>query len=257
MLRRIVYPSFVVLLPFLMNIQVWHGPEAERSFFVGDPEDSYHPDLRTIELALFNGEVPLWNPYDRGGFPFAADPQPGVLYPLNWILAAVGHLLGGVTLGLTQFKMLLHVSIAGLCMYLFMRDREQPAPAAAVAAVSYEFGAYFAPQLVFSLIWPLAWTPLLLLSLDRLFARPTAYRAVATAGVMGLITNAGSPPAVFYSTLIALPYFGLRFVESLRVSPLKEWVSRTGLQLLFAGALGGRAAGRENLVQGAEKTNFK
>ena len=238
MLRKIVYPSFVVLLPFLMYVQIWHGADPERTYFTGDAGDSYYPDLRAIENALFDGQFPLWNPYDRAGFPFAADPQTGVLYPLNWLLALIGHLQGGVSFGLTQFKMLLHISIAGLSMYLFMRDREQPEPSAAVAAVSYQFGAYFAPQALFSLIWPLAWTPLLLRSFDRLFARPTLLSALAVAGFMGLITNAGSPPGAFYGALIALPYFGLRLAESLEGVRLKQWAASTGVHVLLAGGVG-------------------
>ncbi len=238
MLRKFVYPCFVVVLPFLMYIQLWHGRAHERMYLAGDLEDSYYPDLRVIELALFDGQFPLWNPYDRAGYPFAADPQPGVLYPLNWLLAAIGHLQGGVSLGLTHFKVLLHIAIAGLGMYLFMRERKQPEPAAAVAAVSYQFGAYFAPQIVFSLNWPLAWTPFLLRGLDRLFARPTPFAAFAVAGFMGLIVNAGSPPAVFYGALIAAPYFVLRLAESLRARPFKDWAVGPGRALLLAGGLG-------------------
>src|SRR3990167_919457 len=52
----------------------------------GDTFLYFYPywDYRAQELLA--GRLPLWNPYLFMGAPFLANPQAGVLYPLNWPL---------------------------------------------------------------------------------------------------------------------------------------------------------------------------
>ena len=47
----------------------------ETAYFEWDVSEQYWPDLVYLCGALHEGELPSWNPYDRGGYPFVADPQ--------------------------------------------------------------------------------------------------------------------------------------------------------------------------------------
>lgn len=237
MLQRLGYPLLLILLPFAMYVQTWHGALPDRQHVAGDPGDSYWPDLAAIELAFTHGEFPLWNPYERAGYPISADPQPGVLYPVNWLLAFVGYLSGGVSFGLLQFKLLMHMSLAGLGMYMYLRGRGQPRAAGAVGGVAYQVGGFFAYNLMYSMNWPLAWAPWLLWSIDRLALQPRAARAVEVAVMAGLIVNAGSPPAVYYAAMIAVPYFVYRIVVAREGQRWLDWLRKIGPSALGAGAL--------------------
>ena len=66
---------------------------AMRAFAFANLLTNQHPDILSFWLprsclmgrSLSAGHVPLWNPYEMAGSPFAADPQSGWLY-LPWML---------------------------------------------------------------------------------------------------------------------------------------------------------------------------
>ena len=43
-------------------------------WFEWDVPEQYWPDLVYACEAQYDGEMPLWNPYDRAGYPYYADP---------------------------------------------------------------------------------------------------------------------------------------------------------------------------------------
>ena len=58
-------------------------------WFEWDVPEQYWPDLVYLCDALHEGVLPAWNPYDRAGYPYYADPQAGIYYPLNWMICAL------------------------------------------------------------------------------------------------------------------------------------------------------------------------
>jgi hypothetical protein len=46
----------------------------------------YIPNLAHLARGLDSGIVPLWNPWQGAGLPFAANPGTGAWYPLSWLL---------------------------------------------------------------------------------------------------------------------------------------------------------------------------
>ncbi|MFH1436252.1 MAG: hypothetical protein ABIJ56_11095 [Pseudomonadota bacterium] len=223
--------AFLFASPFIAYLAVWAvaGPDAKH--FFGDTFEEYWPDLAYIYNAFSEGSFPLWSPYERGGWPFCCDPQAGVLYPVNWILVAVGYLLGGVSYQLLQVKILLHLSIAGISMAIFLRGLKLPSLPALAGGIAYQLGPFMLVHAHFSLIWPAAWMPLVLYFTDRLFKNRTIADAVLLAIFVGMATMAGSPPTVFYGFLVAGPYFVMRLVEYLRSEGLKDGISQLWLPL--------------------------
>jgi len=59
-------------------------------WFEWDVPEQYWPDLVYVCESLHRAELPYWNPYDRGGYPFYADPQAASFHPLTWAICAVG-----------------------------------------------------------------------------------------------------------------------------------------------------------------------
>ena len=70
---------------------------------------------------LSNGEIPLWNPYNNGGFPFIADTQAAVFYPPRLTTIALARLSGGWSYHALELEMTAHVLAYRLLMYIFLR----------------------------------------------------------------------------------------------------------------------------------------
>ena len=86
--------------------------------------------------ALAEGVFPLWNPMIVGGLPFIDALHGDALYPASLLNAwmPVHRFIG--------WKLVLHVFLAGVCMYAFLRTRRIGRPAALVAGIGYAFAPY-------------------------------------------------------------------------------------------------------------------
>jgi hypothetical protein len=211
---------FVTLaIPALVFVRVWAGPAKERAHFWGDPPGTYWGDLVVIARIAGTGRFPLWNPFDRGGDPICADPEPGVLYPVNWLFVAFSALTKNSDFALMQAKILLHIGLAGVAMLLFLRARSLRPAAALGGAVAYTLGPYLMNQAQYSLVWPTAWLPFVLLATDHLFRARTLGSAMLFSIATFCLVVAGSFPGAFYCALVAIPYFVFVFVQTLRSAP--------------------------------------
>lgn len=74
----------------------------------------YEPHIRFLRDAVFDGRLPLWNPYIGLGRPFLADVQPAVLYPGTYLVV-----FGGAV-GLFIF-LWLHTLVGAAGMFAFCR----------------------------------------------------------------------------------------------------------------------------------------
>jgi hypothetical protein len=63
----------------------------ERSFILyGDFKHQFLPFHHFISSELWQGRLPLWNPYLLVGHPFQADVQSGVFYPVTLLFSLLG-----------------------------------------------------------------------------------------------------------------------------------------------------------------------
>ncbi|HET6612180.1 MAG TPA: hypothetical protein VFG83_09335 [Kofleriaceae bacterium] len=191
--------------------QVWSGDVG----FGWDTIETYWADLAYLSDQLFHGEWPLWNPYGRGGYPFHADPQAGLYYPVNWLFAVAGGVMGGVGWWTIQIKMLAHHVLAGLMMHAYIRSRGLPRTAAVVASVAWVCSAPMMVHKASGVLWPMVWIPLIWLCCDRMVARPSWRRGCALAFALYLAGSAGSPPGLFYTLIAAALYGGYRVIARL------------------------------------------
>jgi hypothetical protein len=139
---------------------------ALRGFAFGGLLSNQHPDILSFWLprsclmgrSLSTGHVPLWNPFEMAGTPFAADPQSGWLY-VPWMLASWLFGCGG---GLRAF-IVLQPMLAGLGLYWFLRREGLNRVAATAGGISVAM-AIAASNVAISLPFAgaIAWTPLVL-----------------------------------------------------------------------------------------------
>lgn len=112
---------------------------ALRGFVFGDRLSNQHPDLLAFVLprlsflgrSLASGHVPLWNPFDMTGTPYAADPQSGWLYLPPMLLFST--LSPGAAM---RAFIALNPMLAGIGAYAFLRKERLRRVAATVGGLS-------------------------------------------------------------------------------------------------------------------------
>ncbi|MFB3738425.1 MAG: YfhO family protein [Candidatus Velamenicoccus archaeovorus] len=139
---------------------------ALRGFAFADLLSNQHPDLLSFWLprscflgrSLSAGHVPLWNPFEMAGTPFAADPQSGWLSTSTMLTSW----LFGCGDGLRAL-IVLQPLLAGLGLFWFLRREELGRVAATMGGLSLAM-AIAASNVAISLPFAgtLAWTPFVL-----------------------------------------------------------------------------------------------
>jgi len=92
-------------------------------FFIGD--------------SLQNGQLPLWLPYAKLGFPLYFDPQ--TWYPVSWIIA----LTTGYSIFTIQAEYVLHVFLAGVGMYYFTNQFSDDNKVRLFASIIFMLSGFF------------------------------------------------------------------------------------------------------------------
>ena len=157
-------------LELLAVFQPWAGharaiwdsvPRVENPLL--DALQQYFPRRVYMSEALRGGWLPLWNPYVYGGSPFLATQQGAVLYPPAWLLTlfAPERQAG--------WSALLHLSLAALGSYLFLRRLALLPVAATAGAVAFAFNGFITVWLAYPNVtqWTLCWLPLALYCWER------------------------------------------------------------------------------------------
>lgn len=114
------------------------------SFVLRDFNRFGYPLAAYVHDSFWEGEIPLWNPYNHCGLPFLAQWNTLVCYPPSLI-----YCLFPVSWGLNVFC-LLHLYAAGLGMFVLARRWIGDDTSAAVAGLAYTFSGI----LINSLMWP-------------------------------------------------------------------------------------------------------
>jgi hypothetical protein len=146
--------------------------------------------LRLARSEVAAGRLPLWNPYLASGMPLWANPQPGLLYPPNWIL-----LWAPLNAGISWLKAA-HMAWTGLGMYVWARGQGFRPGGALVGALTFSFSGFMAVRVADghpNTLAVLAWLPWVMAALDRSFRQGTVRSALLAALPLALTVYAGNP----------------------------------------------------------------
>jgi hypothetical protein len=203
-----------------------------------------HPDILGFWLpryaflgrSLAAGHIPLWNPFEMAGHPFAADPQSGWLYApamvlFSWLSP------GAATRALIMFNPLL----CGLGLYAFLRSERLGRIAATGGGLSAAMlisTSWIAISLPFAGV--LAWTPLVLVSASQYrragrWSRRLAW-LVLGAFAWSQVANAHMSHGLTMCTLLVGAYMLVETVVDVRAGAASLWPS-VGRSALFLVAL--------------------
>lgn len=117
----------------------------------------FYPWRVHYSRALAQGSIPLWNPHQFCGTPFAANAQTAVFYPLNLLFVLFSPVRAfGVSAAL-------HLLLAGAFTFLLARALGMGRFGATVAGVTFEFGTFMVVWLELpTLVNVATWLPLAL-----------------------------------------------------------------------------------------------
>ncbi|MCK4546038.1 MAG: hypothetical protein KAW17_01230 [Candidatus Eisenbacteria sp.] len=122
----------------VLTVILFHGFLFSNRMFFGTDiiPGGYMARKVYTEFLVSGGGLPLWNPYILGGLPFIDALHGPALYPatlMNFIMP-VHRFIGA--------KLVLHIFLAGICMYAFLRARGLERLASGVGGMGYMFAPY-------------------------------------------------------------------------------------------------------------------
>lgn len=227
MLEWLWAPALYLAVVLVLYRETWLGEGGKRNVFGWDCLESFWPDLAYYARALGRGHWPLWNPYDRGGYPFVGDTHVGLYYPLTWIFVLPGAIADAMPPWTIQAKALLHHAVFGIMVHAWARSRGMGRAPAIFGGV---VGIVSTPMIVHkasALLWPMVWMPLVWIATERLCERaetPGSWRrGVLLGAAIGLAGSAGPPPGFFYLLVACVVFGGWRVattVSRVRLRPL-------------------------------------
>ncbi len=189
---------------------------------------------------FWDGEIPLWNPYNYAGDPFAANVQWAVWYPPRWITALIAgpH---GWDIEALQMEVAVHYWLAAILMYAFLRVLvKRPFPALA-GSILWAFGGYLTgyPMLQPSILEAIVWLPLLMLGVHLSLTRPGwAVRGI----LLGAVCIALSFFGGHTQTTLQITYLAGAYILALGWIRRLSWTGIIGRGLLLGAAGYGLAA---------------
>jgi hypothetical protein len=179
-------------------------------------------DLAFASQAVRAGELPLWNPLDRAGYPFMAEPQSGMFDPVTWVLVLLALVLGSAPAWLMTVKVVTYYGIAASGVAMFLRERlaRQRAQATTWAVTVGVLAFVLSPRMDKlkdqSALWPTAWIGWLLVAVDRCMRRPSPRRGLWLGAAASMTVISGYPPGAFRLALLAIPYAIALAVQEIR-----------------------------------------
>ncbi|GEM_PF-5109353 len=226
----IVCAYAIVVLWF--HTPLWWPGETKRALG-GDVSTAYWQDTLFVVESLRRGELPLWNPFERGGYPFFADPQASLYTPLAWCSWLVGLATGSNSIALQEFRQLATPVLAATGLHLFLRTRGLSHGACALAGSVLALGAFARQTITMATYWPWAYLGFSLATFEQVLAAPGLANARRLALALILLGTSGYPPTIFYALLFIVPYTSIRMVQA-RNTSIPRWTFAASCVALLA-----------------------
>ena len=198
---------------------------------LSDPVRLYYPWRFYFLESLRKGVFPLWNPYVFSGIPFAANIQSAIFYPFKVLFMPL-PLPSGYT-----YETILHVFLAGLFTYWFLRSIQMGRFGSLLASVAFMFSSIVVVWLEFApVLDTIVWLPLILLLAERALQGNSLPYAALAGMALGIQFLAGFAQFSYYILIAASSYIAFLFLHLLaRRQGGKDLLISMGLVILIFG----------------------
>jgi len=208
----------VLILILLWGLFSWRfltPNETDRvAFPEGDFSHHYYVYRAFAYRELAAGRFPLWMDCVFAGYPFQADPQSALFYPPVMANFGLYHLMGWghFPLSALQTEALLHLLVASLLTYAFLRGEVRRRLAALLGAVTFAYGGYLTgyPPLQIAILEGAVWLPLALWGARGLARGPARRHYLAMVAALALSLLAGNPQTYAHVGYVTLAYYAYR-----------------------------------------------
>lgn len=166
---------------------------------------------------LSSGNIPLWNPHIFSGVPFLMDPETGIFYPPNWIYLVLP------TPTAVNCSVIFHLILLATLTFSWMKQQGHGfMPALMGGTLSMFSGAYFMHIYAghLGIIATAAWTPLVLLAIDKNSEKWSPGWSLAGIGGVGMSFLAGHLQYVIIAAFSSFLYALYLAVDRRQIRPL-------------------------------------
>jgi hypothetical protein len=192
-----ILAGFFWQLLFLPNIMVPPGG--------GDLAAYLYPPYRFAASNLQQGLLPLWNPYQYSGSPFAADMQTGMFYPPNLVAF---FLVRPFTYMAMEGLAVVHFFLGALFTYIYARGLGVGRIGAFGAGIVFGFGGFVTAHLGhLNMISSAVWLPLILFFFHKAVMGKGTRWAVAAGLAYGVSTLPGHLQITLYLAFFLVLYW--------------------------------------------------
>ena len=236
-LHQVLFGGRALLPVSLLNqLPPWGTERGWWDPILWDAIGYFAPSRKLLHDTIISGRIPLWNPYELCGTPFLANVQSSVLYPLGlafWMLptaAAFGT------------NALVHLFLAGLFTYLWLRAEGLSRSGAVIGAVTFAFGGWSMAWLELPVFMQTAvWLPLALMLASDRGGQPARFslgRCALMAAALAMCLLGGHLQIAFYCVLAVLIYAALQPSTARRFAcrPAARFTAALVLAVCLAGA---------------------
>lgn len=203
----------VIALTLLWALFFWRiltpNPIDRVIFTEGDFTQHYFAFADYQVERLWQGQFPLWNPYNHAGDPFAGNIQFVAFYPPRLLAAFIAG-ADGWTLEAYQLEVALHYWLASVMMYAFLIVFTKRSGVAFIGSLLYAYSGYLTgyPLLQVSVLESVIWLPLMMLGIQLSLERHRwRIHGMLLAGIACALSLLGGHP----QTTLQITYFTLAY----------------------------------------------
>jgi hypothetical protein len=185
-------------------VVLFFGPALapDKSFFSGDIQSYFYPMKHFLAESLRAGQLPHWNPFEKCGLPFLANPQVATFYPLSLLFALLPF-----PQAFTTF-ILLHFVLGPIFFFILGRTLGFSRLTSLAGSLIFSYNGIMLSQLqVLDNLQSAVWVPLLFASYLHYFRQRSPIWLLGAILSETVALLSGNPIIIFFSLILLIFLF--------------------------------------------------